>query len=524
MAIGHGCAGGKAYKVPAVLRVFDPFKSARPRIQARIPLWNYRDGMITTEASYTDEMPYRAVLDSYTEPPTLWMVCGATGHRSRTSVPDENFRRFHVKDGKFVPLEAWNTEVTRAIAKWDPPELLRQRMHVDHTTGTLYSMEGKTARSLVKIDPETGKVGFEKLPYTAEDMAIDNSGYAYLRCDRLIGRFKLDTMREVPFDYGEQHVARWDSFAKAGKLISALVLPGNRPVYWHESGMGVNPKGEIVVNVVNSATRRKRTKTNARAIAALVARKYVPGIYPGRFRYAEIHIFDKHGQLAGRDVVGKGVMDGHGTLMDPRGDVYFLAGGHRIYGGKTAFWPMTGCLIKFRRGRGRFISQSRGVIPVNDATRPDRPPQLSCGTKKRFWVIDHEWIFPGVGFVHPGAPCQCWNSRFAVDYFGRVFAPETVRNQVAVLDTNGNLILHVGRYGNVDDGKPLIADGRFRTRKPRSIGGDEVALTYACYTATDSDRRLFIADGGNARILSVKLGYHTDHRTALKDVKDATGR
>jgi len=523
MAIGHSAAGGKAYRVPAVLRIFDPFKSARPKIQARIPLWNYRDGMITTAASYTDEMPYRAVLDSYTQPPTIWMIPAATGHRGRTSAPDENFVRYRIEKGKFVRMDAWNDEVTRAITAWSPPGLLRQRLHVDHTTGMLYSMEAKTADRLVQIDPETGKVGIKKLPFTAEDMAIDNSGFIYLRCDRLIGRFLLRNMREVPFDYGEQHAVKWDSFSRGGRLISGLVLPGNRPAYWHESGMGVNPRGEIVVNVVNSAAKRKRTKTSAKAIHTVTGSKYVPGIYPGRFRYAEIHIYDRHGQPVGMDIVGKGAMDGHGTLIDPQGDVYFLAGGHRLYG-KKSFWPMTGCIVKFKRGKGRFVSGGKGEIRAGAETRPKYPPQLACGTKGSFWVVDHEWIFPAVGFVHPGAPCQCWNSRFAVDYFGRVFAPETVRNQVAVLDTNGNLILHVGRYGNVDDGKPLVPDNRFRAKPPRTMGGDEVALTYACYTATDSDRRLFIADGGNARILSVKLGYHTNHRTELKNVDKSSVR
>jgi len=55
---------------------------------------------------------------------------------------------------------------------------------------------------------------------------------------------------------------------------------------------------------------------------------------------------------------------------------------------------------------------------------------------------------------------------------------------------------------------------------PRSIGGDEVALFYACYVATHTDRRLFIADAGNARLLSVKLGYNAEEKIALKDVPD----
>jgi hypothetical protein len=73
----------------------------------------------------------------------------------------------------------------------------------------------------------------------------------------------------------------------------------------------------------------------------------------------------------------------------------------------------------------------------------------------------------------------------------------------------------------VDDGVPTEWAMRYRTEKPRSIGGDEVALFYAPHVATHSDRRLFIEDMGNSRIVSVKLGYHTEHKTRLKDVMAA---
>jgi hypothetical protein len=36
------------------------------------------------------------------------------------------------------------------------------------------------------------------------------------------------------------------------------------------------------------------------------------------------------------------------------------------------------------------------------------------------------------------------------------------------------------------------------------------------YLATHSDRRLFVSDVGNARVVSVKLDYHTEERMALK--------
>ena len=40
------------------------------------------------------------------------------------------------------------------------------------------------------------------------------------------------------------------------------------------------------------------------------------------------------------------------------------------------------------------------------------------------------------------------------------------------------------------------------------------------YVATHSDRRLFIADAVNRRIVSVRLDYHAEEKVAIKDVKD----
>jgi hypothetical protein len=113
--------------------------------------------------------------------------------------------------------------------------------------------------------------------------------------------------------------------------------------------------------------------------------------------------------------------------------------------------------------------------------------------------------------------CICWNSRFSKDYFNRSFAPENQNYSVAVIDSSGNLILRVGKYGNIEDGKPLIMEGG--PKEPQSIGGDEVGLFYACYVASHTDKRLFIADAGNTRILSVKLGYHSEAKINIKEIK-----
>lgn len=59
---------------------------------------------------------------------------------------------------------------------------------------------------------------------------------------------------------------------------------------------------------------------------------------------------------------------------------------------------------------------------------------------------------------------------------------------------------------NFHGGSPLV----------RSVGGDEVALLYEAYLATHADRGFFIADAGNARLLSVKLGYHVNRQVRIR--------
>jgi hypothetical protein len=109
-----------------------------------------------------------------------------------------------------------------------------------------------------------------------------------------------------------------------------------------------------------------------------------------------------------------------------------------------------------------------------------------------------DWSYPHVSFVTAGCPCFASGSSFAVDHFGRSFVPEHFRGQVGVLDTAGNLVMHIGRYGNVDDGVPRTPDPKgLRAELPRSIGGDEVAIAHCMHVAAHTDTRLFISDIGN---------------------------
>ncbi len=206
----------------------------------------------------------------------------------------------------------------------------------------------------------------------------------------------------------------------------------------------------------------------------------------------------------------------NGIKIDRDDNIYMMLASRRLLDGK-AFDPGlprdTSCtLVKVAAGKAKVLSNSGAIpIPLGPDDKPNRPPDISGYTSG--WIKGAQWFYGGVGFGTPGA-CVCWNSRFDMDLFARCFAPEPLCYSVAVLDTNGNLILRIGKYGNVDDGKPLILAGG--PSAPRAIGGDEVALAHACYVAAHTDRRLFIADAGNARIVSVKLEYHATERLPLR--------
>lgn len=245
-------------------------------------------------------------------------------------------------------------------------------------------------------------------------------------------------------------------------------------------------------------------------------------LYPGRnlnFNYGAIYVrvWDEHGNVMYGDAV-PGLGGSNGVCIDGQDNLYVLAVGCRVLDGRPYFNPVSCTLVKLPPKGTKILSTVGAPIPIGEGGKPARPADLDR-THGLAWVEGASWFYGGIGWDgKKGLGCSCWNCRIAMDYYARTFAPEIDRNSIAVLDTNGNLILRVGRYGNVDDGKPLVAQGG--PPNARSIGGDEVSLVHGLYPAIYSDRRLFVADAGNGRILSVRLDYHTTERIALKDVKD----
>ncbi|MEX0702666.1 MAG: hypothetical protein WD069_11270, partial [Planctomycetales bacterium] len=503
MAPHYGNDFPQERKVSPRVRRFGPYPGLEPQGEADLPLKNH-----ITQPTWSRAVgwQYDVALDAWAEQPTLWLIDDFAAYPKLLRWDDEGLQV--VRD--------FHADAKKSGVRLSSPSHGRQRLYVDPHRGHLYLAEGdvgtgKAFNSVVRIDPDSGECDEIAPPFGASDMAFSPDGMAYLRTGTLVGRFDPITWREIPFDYGEEQIAAYSYDTRHATLQGALMLPSIKTnPHWHHGGMDVNVRGDLLVTCFNPAAVQVELRKGEGKEVREKPAPYRPRLYPGRYAGGrELHIWDRHGQMLFNDVIpgqpelvaGVG-LDVHNnvyanisvSMMWPPGapreqqQPYSKLVGHR--------YDPVGTLVKFRPNRGKLLSAPGPGTPINLTEPPDRPPELNG-----VWVEDAEWIYPGVGRVNWGMDCSCWNSRITLDYFARTFAPEYDRCSIAVLDTAGNLVPRIGTYGNVE--------GR--------EDGDRVTLFDGSFVATRTDRRLFIADPGNARILSVKLDYHATETVAVKE-------
>jgi hypothetical protein len=139
---------------------------------------------------------------------------------------------------------------------------------------------------------------------------------------------------------------------------------------------------------------------------------------------------------------------------------------------------------------------------------PERPADMLSArlgiSKARVWAKGTEWIYGGAS-PFPLGTCQCPQLRVYLDWYKRSFVPELYRRSVGVVDGNGNLITHIGRYGNWDSGSG-----------PKSrikVGGDNIAFTFVRYLSA-TDNYLVVGDRGE-RLIVLKLAYHQEETVSI---------
>lgn len=532
--------GDMKAKVPARMFRFGAIDQPGKPAEYAIPLIRYSD----SASPWTGGLSYTAELDCWADEPTIWLYPGhyvvtnfhgyAGQFGGQPYWQTSGLQLLVIRDGKLQVKRDFGQDAAKAVLRTRRVAGTNRNLTVDPTSGMLYVGDGSSGEGFswslsLQIDPQTGRGRLIDLPFDCEQMIFDINGLAYLRARGKIARFDPQHWREVPWNYGEEHESistaqtqnKGPGYRSSGQLFSCLVLP-----FWEHAPQGtfsVSARGRLVVPIKGRAsTTGELTARKAEEMKVASTTKYQFQLYPGRSISGLVTVLDEHGRCIYDDAV-PGLTYTHGIKIDKDDNLYALALANRVLNGEPYYNPAAGTLIKFRPKAGKILATHKDAVPVpmTPQDQPARPPDILGGGKtgvSKGWVQNAEWMFGGVGYNgehhrNPDYGCDCCFSSFDLDYFARSFVPEVEHCSVAVLDSNGNVICRTGRYGNVDDGVAAVPDGG--PGKPRSRGDDEVAIFYAPHLAVHSDRRLFVADVGNERILSIRLEYHASESIKL---------
>ncbi|MCG3180234.1 MAG: hypothetical protein BIFFINMI_02592 [Phycisphaerae bacterium] len=511
--------------VPATVTRLASLEDPKVTLQCPLPL---PEAPTSSEFGYKDEY-FQVALDSWAPQPTLWTLAPPNYRSERWELYLPQI--YELRDGKFALKRDFAREVIARTGRLIPPRHGRVRTFADQANGKVYlgeshTLNAKSFDDLVAIDPTAGKCSVVQMPFHSEDLAFDADGLAYVRTEDIVARYNpsANPWREVPFDYGVDRPRVGYSPHATGRfarVTSGIEMPSVKPGYWIMGGICVSPSGSVAVACHNPGQAARRSDE----VVVGEVTTYKPPIYPGRPIGWEVHVWDKHGKLLHADAL-PGCRQVFGLGMDHAGDLYVMTPGRRMIDGKPYPNDASCVVFKSRPGAAKFVAGGWDVpVPLEGKARPDFPPQISHGLYGGpAWILDALWLYGGAGnqakFVdRAGGGCWCQYTSMHTDDYGRCFVPEPDLYSVAVLDPAGNLVVRIGHYGNADDGVPLIAAAA--PPHARSIGGDEVAFFDPQHPSVDTDRRLFVSDIGNARVVSVKLDYYATARVALKDVPDA---
>lgn len=428
----------------------------------------------------------------------IWIAnTGTTASYIAASEDAANIKIFTLKNKKLEIFKDFQKE-TKKISGWAAGvRSMKQRLFFDYKNeklfvGELYDPhpEHVTAiASVVAIDAKSGDEKIINLPFDAEDVAFDINGLAYLRAFNHIARFDAQTWREVPFDYGME-VSGLTSFGIYKKdIISAIGFECDKDSTSQFGGLAVSPSGYVAVTTFLSNPEKSKNIQ----------------IYKGRSAAYQVHIWNSRGQVFQKDAI-MGIGRPVGINMDAEDNIYIMIAGRGKSKGELYYHPISCTYVKTKSG-GRFLNSEAKVLPMKEEDKPKREPEIfAADMAGDTWAEGASWTLGGVGFDGKRNHCRCASqSRAALDLYSRSFLPEIDRYSVLMVDANGNELLRIGKYGNLEDGLPLISKGG--PAQTNSIGGDEVAIMHAQMLAVQSNKRLFLSDVGNERILSVLINY-----------------
>ncbi|MBA4389188.1 MAG: hypothetical protein C0404_14540 [Verrucomicrobia bacterium] len=407
------------------------------------------------------------------------------------------------------------------------------------------------------FDLATGRrAGRISHPGPTDDIAFDKHGYLHAHFNPGfflpgVGRFDVDNIppdgriKEVPYDYGIE--------APGAGFRGIMPVRDQLGAKYFQDGFGVNMRGEVAeqCNIYyvpkmddlgkDEAMQGTREFLNkgfwdeeANNFAAS-SRKIEDAIKRGEEVYSirrepgvplsggTVWTFNRNGEIKGESIVTAGKLI-NGTMIDEDGAVYFVTGRPKLYDGKIFLyarggtygapgdklngWPFTGTLVKtVVNAKCRIVQKN---APIHMEETPNRPPEVSSisfvndehdNKSIHAWVEGAEWLYAGASPIVSGG-CSCPTQRLHTDWFKRTFVPEAYRHSIGILDASGNLVLHVGSYGTLDDVRALKA------------GSTDIPMLFVRFVSATDNYMCF--DDWNERLVVLKLGYHAEETVEIK--------
>jgi hypothetical protein len=397
-----------------------------------------------------------------------------------------------------------------------------------------------------------------RIPGIFDDMAVDRRGLLHIHLNPGFdhqGAVRYDPGRralnkdakngaefsfpEVPYDYGIEIPGHYSAVRQG-----ALPLKDQPGAKYFQDGIGVNMRGDIVVNTNIYYVPKFDDETRNAALASTglrdmesrneynssIGNKYadferklkdwarqgeeissIP-LRPGLpLTGATLWTFDRTGQQRSKfaGIIGMHIA---GAQIDEEGQLYFVTARPKLIGdkpfltgrtgtfgagpGKPEAAPFTGTLIKSGSSGVAFLSKTAAVALEK---LPERPYDFSGG-----WIEGATWMYAGASPIVAGG-CTCPTMRPHLDWYRRTFLSEAYRHSIGVLDSAGNLILHIGQYGN--------ADSWHGPRSAVRVGGDEIGLLLP-RMMSGTDNYLCFQDWGE-RLAVLKLNYHAEEAVGI---------
>jgi hypothetical protein len=290
----------------------------------------------------------------------------------------------------------------------------------------------------------------------------------------------------------------------AGSLMTGNLGHGGGGA--REHGLDVNESGKLLVVLSTAAISNPDVADPKFLKACFKPYKWAVPLAQGlglkvwkmqRSAQGRISVWDKDGRCLSTNAV-EGRDRGAGAWMDRDDNIYMIQAGARLPAWKThdgivdaeGGWAGISSLVKFRGlgGKypvGRFVKPGPGAAADDAETVPDDALRMEGDVS----VVGALWAFPMSG--NPSDGCMCTHVRPQMDGYARLWIPANPLCSVTVIDSNGNRVARIGRYGNVDDADPECGKIHFSWLR----------------NAAASDTAMYAMDSGNRRILKAALSY-----------------